>query len=250
MSQGKLNAIIIDDEEHCITTLKWNLEQYCSDVQVLAVARNGEEGFNLIKKYNPDLVLLDIEMPIMSGLEMLSKFETINFKVIFTTAHNEYAVKAIKLNASDYLLKPIDKDDLKMAIAKLSVSNNELNTKKIQNLRYNLSVSTHQQRITVGSMDEIQFFDLADITYFEANGNYTIFHFKNNEKCLSSRTLKDYEEILPPESFLRCHHSYIVNIKYIKKYYKGDGGEIELINGQKLEVSRRKKQDFIEWISM
>lgn len=250
MNQSKLSAILIDDEEHCITTLKWNLEQYCKDINIVAIARNGEEGYEMINKFEPDIVFLDIEMPIMSGLDMLSKFETIQFKVIFTTAHNEYALKAIKLNASDYLLKPIDKDDLKMALAKLNASNIGIYSRKMQNLKYNLGVNSSLQRITVGSMDEIQFFDLVDITYFEANGNYTMLYFSNNEKCLSSRTLKDYEEILPNESFFRCHHSYIVNIKYIKKYFKGDGGEIELLNGQKLEVSRRKKQDFIDWISM
>ncbi|MBL7831937.1 MAG: response regulator transcription factor [Saprospiraceae bacterium] len=250
MSNSLISAILIDDEEHCLKTLSWNLNEFCPEIKILGTANNGKEGLNLINQLNPDLVFLDIEMPVMNGLEMLAKFDKINFKVIFTTAYNEYAIKAIKLNAIDYLLKPIDKDDLRTAISKLSAINSELTSRKIQNLKYNMSVSTDLQRITVGTFEGVQFFDLKEITFLEADSNYTMLHFFDGTKILSSRTLKEYEEILPQESFFRCHHSFIVNFRYIKKYIKGEGGEIELSNGLKIAVSRRKKQEFIDWISM
>ena len=243
-------AVLIDDEEHCIKTLKWNLTEFCPEIEIIGEANTARDGYSIINQLNPDLIFLDVEMPDMSGFDMLAKFDKINFKVIFTTAYNEYAIKAIKLNAIDYLLKPIDKDELKAAIVKLHTANSDVLHSKIQNLKFNLHVSPEQQRITVSTIDGVQFFDLKAITCLEADSNYTYLHFNDGSKILSSRTLKEYEEVLPPDSFFRCHNSFIVNFRFIKKYTKGEGGEIELVTGQKIAVSRRKKQEFIDWITM
>jgi two-component system LytT family response regulator len=244
-----MNVLIIDDEQHCITTLTWALQQYCENIVILDVAKNGQEGFEKITKLKPDLIFLDIEMPVMSGIDMLEKFDKIDFKIIFTTAYDQYAIKAIKLNASDYLLKPIDKDELVAAIDKVKdTSDTTISQEKIQNLKHNLQVLTHLQKIAIPSSEGIMFFDLDTIVHLEASSNYTVIYFNNNTKIVSSRTLKEYEELLPTEIFFRCHHSHIINLKYIKKYIKGEGGFVDLGHGQMVEVSRRKKQEFLEFI--
>ncbi|MBK9255973.1 MAG: response regulator transcription factor [Saprospiraceae bacterium] len=244
-----MNVLIIDDEQHCITTLTWALQQYCENIVILDVAKNGKEGFEKIKKLKPDLVFLDIEMPVLSGIDMLEKFDKIDFKIIFTTAYDQYAIKAIKLNASDYLLKPIDKDELIAAIDKVkNTGDTAMSHDKIQHLKHNLQVLTHLQKIAIPSSEGIMFFDLDTIVHLEASSNYTVIYFNTKSKIISSRTLKEYEDLLPNEMFFRCHHSHIINLKYIKKYIRGEGGFVDLGNGQVVEVSRRKKPEFLEFL--
>lgn len=250
MKKQVISAVLIDDEEHCLNTLRWILSTYFPEINLLAEAKNGGEGFKIINELNPDLVFLDVEMPGMNGFEMLDKFDSINFKLIFTTAYNEYAIRAIRLNAIDYLMKPIDKDELHCAISRLVTVDNDLSFRKVQNLKYNLSIRPEMQRIIVGTIDAYQFIDLKEITFFEADSNYCYINLNDGSKVLSSRTMKEYEEMLPDKYFFRCHHSYIVNFQYIKRFIKGDGGEIELINGKKIGISRRRKQEFIDWICM
>lgn len=246
IQSNNMKALIIDDEQHCITTLTWTLQEYCQNVKILGNAKNGIEGLEKIKALKPDLVFLDIEMPLMGGIDMLTHFETIDFKIIFTTAYDQYAIKAIKLNASDYLLKPIDKDELLLSIEKIQNEENNTSPEKIQNLRHNLNVMTHLQKIAIPASDGIIFIDLDTIVHLEASSNYTIIYLNNNTKVLSSRTLKDYDDLLPSDYFFRCHHSHIINLKYIKKYIKGEGGFVDLGYGQMVEISRRKKQEFLE----
>ena len=246
-----MKALIIDDEQHCITTLTWALKEYCTDVEVIGTAKNGMEGSEKIMALHPDLVFLDIEMPVMNGIDMLEKMEKTDFRVIFTTAYDQYAIKAIKLNASDYLLKPIDKDELMLAIDKIKTSEGgQLNKEKIQLLRHNLQVITSLQKIAIPSAEGIMFFDLSTIVHLEASSNYTLIYFNNNTKVVSSRTLKEFEELLPSDIFFRCHHSHLINLKYITKYIKGEGGFVDLGNGRMVEISRRKKQEFLEIIKL
>lgn len=242
-----MKVLIIDDEQHCITTLSWSLQEYCENIEILGSAKNGMEGFVKINQLKPDLIFLDIEMPVLSGIDMLEKFERIDFKIVFTTAYDKYAIKAIKLNACDYLLKPIDKDELINAVEKIQNSPGQLiSNERIQNIKHNLHVLPNLQKIAIPSSEGILFFDLNTIVHLEASSNYTVIYFNNDTKLVSSRTLKEYEELLPEEIFFRCHHSHLINLKYIKKYIKGEGGYVDLGHGQMVEVSRRKKLEFLE----
>ncbi len=246
-----MTAIIIDDEDHCITTLTWAIKEYCPDVEVIATGSNGVEGIKIIREFQPDVVFLDIEMPILNGIDMMSAIDNINFKVIFTTAYNQYAVRAIKLSAVDYLLKPIDKDELILAIEKLrkEISHRE-DRSKVHNLKHNLGVVSALQKIVVPTDEGVLFFDLVNIVHLEASSNYTFLYFSNMNKIISSRVLKDFEDLLPHDQFFRCHRSHIINLNFIQKYIKGEGGFIELKNGEIVELSRRKKAEFLEIIGL
>jgi two-component system, LytTR family, response regulator len=244
-----MKAVIIDDEEHCIVTLRWNLEQYCKDISVVAVANNGLQGLEIIQIHKPDIVFLDIEMPIMNGLDMLDKIPEVGFKLIFTTAYNHYAVKAIKLSAVDYLMKPIDKDELIDAIEKVRHSM-VYNQQHLQVLKHNLNTVSTLQKILVATTEGILFFDISSIIHLDAQSNYTMIYLENGIKQLSSKTLKDYEEILPLELFFRCHNSHIINLQKIDKYFRGEGGIAQMKNGREIEISRRKKAEFLEKIGL
>jgi two-component system, LytTR family, response regulator len=246
-----MRAIIIDDEQHCITTLAWNIKEYCPEIEIVAEAKNGEEGLVVVSKYKPDLVFLDIEMPFLSGIDMLHQIDDVSFKVIFTTAYNHYAIKAIKLSAIDYLLKPIDKDELIASIEKAKLTSQlENNTDKIHTFKHNLNSISLLQKITIPSNEGILFFDISSIINLEAQGNYTCIYFDDGTKVVSTRTLKEYEDALPEDLFFRCHNSHVINLKHIKKYIRGDGGFVELSHGREIEVSRRRKSEFMEKVGL
>jgi len=242
-----MRAVIIDDEQHCITTLKWSLQQYCHDIEVVGVANNGETGFLLIKETHPDLVFLDIEMPILSGIDMLLKLDEIDFKVIFTTAYDKYAVKAIKLNALDFLLKPIDKDELVTSIGKAKKEMNSITKKQVEHLS-----ETHKtkivDKIALSLGNGIQFINLSEIVRVEADGNYCNFILVDKRKILLSKKLGNAEEILIDNaSFYRAHKSHIINLKYVDRYIRGEGGEIIMCDGTSISLSRSKKEEFMEF---
>lgn len=241
-------AIIIDDEAKGRMALKQKLQDYCKEVQVAGEAENGETGIKLIEKIKPDIVFLDIEMPRMDGFEMLHRLPEKNFHLIFTTAYDQYAIKAIKYAAFDYLLKPVDIEELKMAIAKIHSQKQPYTDKKLTLLDQNLHSKNAFNKIAISTLDGLLFFEIKDIVQLEANSNYTTLHFVNGAKLVASKTLKDFEELLPTDIFFRVHHSHLINLNYIKRYIKGDGGQIELHNGNYVDVSRRKKEDFLKII--
>jgi two-component system LytT family response regulator len=240
-----LTTIIIDDEQKGRSALKQKLYDYCKDIELVGEAQNGVEGIKLIEKYHPDIVFLDIEMPRMDGFEMLNRLPEKKFHLIFTTAYDQYAIKAIKYSAFDYLLKPVDIEELKIAIARvdyLSALNTE---KKLKVLQQNLQTKNAINKIAIHTLDGLLFFNINDIIHLKAQSNYTVIYFLNQQKLTVSRTLKEFEELLPNDIFFRPHHSHIINLNYIKRYIKGDGGQIELQNGNFVDVSRRKKDDFL-----
>ncbi|MEP7231820.1 MAG: LytTR family DNA-binding domain-containing protein [Ginsengibacter sp.] len=242
-----LTAIIIDDEAKGRMALKQKLLDYCEEIQLAGEAENGIEGIKLIEKMHPDIVFLDIEMPRMDGFEMLHRLPEKNFHIIFTTAYDQYAIKAIKYAAFDYLLKPIDIEELKIAISKIH-SRPQIHTgKKLELLDQNL-LKNNFNKIAISTLEGLLFFNISDIIHLEANSNYTTIYFTNRPKLLASRTLKDFEELLPTDIFFRTHHSHLINLNYIKRYIKGDGGQIELQNGNYVDVSRRKKEEFLNAI--
>jgi len=244
-----ITAIIIDDELKGRTALRQKLQDYCAGVNVMGEAANGQEGIKLIQTLNPKIVFLDIEMPHMNGFEMLQHIQPKNFHLIFTTAYNQYAIKAIKYAAFDYLLKPIDIEELQIAVQKAEeqIANNTIG-ERLETLIQNYAGKHQHQKIAVPTMEGLLFFNLADIIYLQAESNYSIIHFNNHPKLVASRTLGDFADLLPSDLFYRPHHSYLINLNYIKRYIKGDGGQIEMENGHYVDVARRKKEEFIKLI--
>jgi len=246
----KMKAIIIDDEPSSRNALRQKLSVYCSEVNIIAECENGEQGIAAIEEKNPDIVFLDVEMPRMNGFVMLQKLGNRNFELIFTTAYDHYAIKAIRFSALDYLVKPIEVEELKSAVERagqkrlLHLPNN-----RIENLLYNIAEEKEiLARLAIPSAEGLLFINVGDIIYLEAESNYTFIFLQNDKKITVSKTLKDFEELLPSSFFIRVHHSYIINKKYIQKYLKGEGGQVVMSNGKILDVSRRKKEEFMKAI--
>ena len=241
-------AIIIDDELKGRIALKQKLLDYCPEIKLIGEADSGKQGIPLIEQLQPDIVFLDIEMPGMDGFEMLKEIAAKKFHIIFTTAYDHYAIKAIRFAAFDYLLKPVDIEELKLAVERIVNSQPQNQIKKLEVLEQNLFAAASLNKIAIPTLDGLLFFNISDITYLEAHSNYTEIHFATNQKLTASRTLKEFEELLPADKFFRPHHSYIINLQYIKRYIRGDGGQIELQNGTTVSVSRKKKEEFLKVI--
>jgi two-component system, LytTR family, response regulator len=242
-----IKAIIIDDEMHCRKTLSILLKEYCPDVQVIEQCENGEDGVEAIKKSKPDLVFLDIEMPRMNGFEMLEQFSEIPFAVIFTTGYDQYAIKAFRFSALDYLLKPIDHEELKKAVLKVS---RQVLYPLPQQLEILLQKIHHQpaaiNKIALPTMEGLQMIPVDSIVSCASDRNYTAVLLKGKQKIIVSKILKDIEEMLEEYSFLRVHHSYIVNLNEISKYVKGEGGCLVMSDGSSVDVSRSRKEILLQ----
>ena len=244
-----INTIIIDDEAKGRLALREKLSAYCPQIKVVAEAANGQEALLLIHHHKPQLIFLDIEMPRMNGFEMLNEIAEKKFHIIFTTAYDQYAIKAIKYAAFDYLLKPIDIEELKTAVSKLDNQENNQTKKQVELLNQNMQHPKKQlYKLAISTSEGLMFYDINEIIHLEANSNYTAIYFANKTKIIASKTLKEFEELLPEDIFFRTHHSHLINLNYIKRYIKGDGGQIELQNRNFVDVSRRKKDDFLKAI--
>ncbi len=238
-----IRSIIIDDEQHCIKALLSDLQQHCPSIEVIEVCASAKEGIMAIRKLNPDLVFLDVEMPWMNGFEMLEVLGTVNFSIIFTTAHGEFAAKAFRISAVDYLLKPIDADDLKSAVQKVEKKMGEGSSiEHISNLLRNMRQPAVDHKIALPQREGYEFVEISSIIYCQAEGAYTRVFINDKKPMLISRTLGDVEELLPPEIFQRIHHSTVVNVSYISQFLRTDGGYVILTNGEKLSVSKAKKE--------
>jgi two-component system LytT family response regulator len=240
--------IIIDDEHFCIEVMEELIKEHCPLLQIAGTARSGEEGIEMIKKHEPDLVFLDIEMPRMGGFDMLEKLLPFHFDVIFTTAYDNYAIRAFKYSAMDYLLKPIDAGDLKQAVEKYLHAKPVVNyTEQFNLLKENIRQidPAHIRRIAIATNEGLIMQPINDILYCEASSSYTIIHLMNKSKIVSAKTLKEYEEMLEPHSFYRVHHSHLVNMNFVEKYIRGDGGYIIMSDGTEIGVSRSKKDAFV-----
>jgi len=242
-----LRTIIIDDEESVRKTLEKLIDKYCSNVKIVAEANGVNTGIKAIKKHHPDLVLLDIKMEDGTGFDLMQQLEPVDFKVIFVTAYDQFAIKAIKFSALDYLLKPVDPDDLKMAVEraeKLLVS--EMN-QQLDALSDNMQTSDrNKKKIILRTFDNIHLVKLNDILYCESNDNYTNFYLLNGNNILVSNTLKAYDEMLSEFGFFRAHKSYLINLIHIDRFERSEGGSIVLTNEIKLPVASRKKEQLME----
>ncbi|MFN8249068.1 MAG: response regulator [Ferruginibacter sp.] len=244
-----ITAIIIDDEAKGRLALKQKLENYCPNVIILAEAVNGVEALAAIEIHRPQLIFLDIEMPKMNGFEMLNRVKEKNFHIIFTTAYDQYAIKAIRYAAFDYLLKPVDIDELKRAIEAIEEKQTTKTPEQVELLQQNMRQPKNPfSKLAIPTAEGILFYDITDIIHLEATRNYTNIFFRSYPKILASKTLKDFEDLLPADIFFRVHHSHLINLNYIRKYIKGDGGQIEMQNGNIVDVSRRNKEEFLRLI--
>lgn len=244
-----MTAIIVDDEKHCREVLAHLLQKYCSDVKLIASAATGAEALALLEQENPDLLFLDIEMPGMNAFELLKKLKHISFEIIFTTAYDEYALKAIKHSALDYLLKPIVKEELIAALKKAREQKERKSTNRIEALLQLLATEKRGNRFAVPTHEGLIMIDSDDILYCESDSAYCrIFLINANRPILISKTLKEVEEVLQDQQFCRVHNSYLVNIKFVKSYMRGEGGEVILNNDTHLPVSRARKQELLGWL--
>lgn len=238
-----IRSIIIDDEQHCVRALLKDIQQHCPSIELSDTCYSAKEGIMSIKKHHPDLVFLDVEMPWMNGFEMLEVLGDVNFSIIFTTAHDEFAAKAFRISAVDYLLKPIDANDLKTAIQKVERKLDEgSNLQHISNLLRNIRQPSAEQKIALPQREGYEFINVSSIIYCEAEGAYTKVFISDRRPMLISRTLGDVEELLPPEIFQRIHHSTLINVTYISQFLRSDGGNVVLKSGEKLSVSKAKKE--------
>lgn len=244
-----IRSIIVDDEQKSRESLKILLEDFCENVTVSALCQNVAEGIQAIKQHQPDVVFLDIQMQRETGFDLLNQIDSIDFEVIFTTAHSEYAIKAFKFSAIDYLLKPIDVDDLQKALRKVEHKQNQNISGRLEHLIQNLRTNAPENyKLALPTSDGLVFIQLNSILYCEASSNYTII-YTNTNKYIVSRTLKQYEDLLGEHNFFRIHNSYLINLNVVKKYIRGDGGYVVLDNDVSLDVSKRKKDAFLSRIS-
>lgn len=239
-----LKTILIDDEPNCLKVLEWELQNSAPNVEIVALCNSGKEGLKAIQQHKPDVVFLDVDMPYMNGFEMLELLPDIDFEVVFTTAHDEYAVRAFKINAIDYLLKPIDEDELKAAIAK--VEEKQKVKGKSKNVISDDPRKNIIRKIALPTFEGLVFVEVDQIIYCQSDNNYTKIFLKQEKDLFISKTLKELEELLGNYHFYRVHNSFVVNLNEIKNYVKADGGYLVMCNDDKVRVSRSKKESLLQ----
>lgn len=246
-----LHALIIDDEENGVISLELILKKYAPEVKMVAKTTSALKGVELINAYRPDIVFLDINMPNLNGFELLEKIEYRKFHLIFTTAHEEYALKAIKQNALDYLLKPIDGDDLKKAIEKVKKNLEEDNSVAKALAFLNAMRDKDEVKISVPGKEGIEIVQANEVMYIEASSNHSVVVLKNGEKHQVNKSLKDYENqiCLEGTKFIRIHNSFIINVNHVTRYLPEDGG-YAVVGGEKtVPISKIKKDEFLKMIN-
>ncbi len=239
-------AIIIDDEQHAIQSLAGLLALYCPSVQVVGQAESVEEGMVLIRRLRPGLVFLDIHIGGATGFELLEQLKNVDFQLIFTTAHSDYAIRAFRYNAVDYLLKPIDPAQLAEAVEKASKKGAPpLDARQLENLIRSLATKK-LEKITIASNKGFQFIEIPSIIRIAGEGNYATFYLQNGERVLASKNLKTYEELLPAGLFIKVHQSHIVNLRRVKRLVFQDGSFLQLEDGSEVPLARRRKEAVME----
>lgn len=243
-----IKAVIIDDEKNALEVLEMQLNQFCKQVAIVATCVGGKEGIKAIKELQPDIVFLDIEMPHVNGFDVLEQTKNYNYKVIFTTAYDQFAIKAFKFSAIDYLLKPIDIVDLKNAVAKIQDGNSNSNLDE----KFKVLLSQYSQNanfpskimLPVGNM--MEFFNVDDILRVESDSNYSHIFLLDKRKLTLSKTLKEVEENLKGIPFFRIHQSYLINTNHVLKAVKGENAYVVMIDGTSITISRNRKEEFFE----
>ncbi len=238
-----ITATIVDDEPLCCESLATLLERYCPAVKVLDICYSASAALQSIEQHPPQILFLDIEMPQMNGFELLEKLPEINFQLIFTTSYDQYAIKAIQFSALDYLLKPIEREELQKAVQKVVQRMHQPLPGQIEILLQKLHHPTIAlSKIAIPTLEGLQMIFIESVISCAADSNYTTLFLKNKQKITASRTLKEIEEMLEDYSFARVHHSYLVNLNEVEKYVKGEGGYLIMSDGSTIDVSRNRKE--------
>jgi two-component system, LytTR family, response regulator len=240
----KIRTILIDDEPDCTSLLKFELTQNCPQIEVVAVFNSSTKALEEIEFLNPDLIFLDIEMPLMNGFELLEKLMPIHFNIVFVTAYNQFAVRAFKFNALDYLVKPFDLPELVAAIAK--VEKNILPTKMQYESLQQVMKGEKISKIAIPSHNGVSFIEVNEIEYAESSNNYTKLILLNKQSHIISKTLKDVQEVLEDLHFLRVHRQYIINLNHVKQFYRGENMYVVMANGENIPVARSQKDKLVE----
>ena len=250
-----LKALLVDDEVNNLASLEFLLEHDCEGIVVAGKAQSATQARAWLQLNTADVIFLDITMPGEDGFQLLNSFAEQNFKVVFITAYNEYALQAIKASAVDYILKPVNIDELRKAVEKVkrslsSPSANEQNRYLMQHLAETVAKRAAPKKIALPQLGSITFIDVDDIVSLQADSNYTIVHMKDMQKMVISKTMKDFEDLLDTAQFVRIHKSYIVNLKFIKEYSTHDGGIVKMSDGNRWSISRRQLEMFLEKMKM
>lgn len=243
-----IRAIIVEDEKHSRETLRNLLAEFCPQVSLAGMAASVEEALPLIRAARPDLLFLDIELQTGTGFDLLAQLPDLDFDIIFTTAFEQYAIKAIKFSSLDYLLKPIDLEELQAAVAKAEKRQAETGHKAqldvlLSHLR---SPGGATRKICLSTAEGLEFITTSDILYCEANGSYTDFHLKPNRKIVVSKNLKEYESLLSDRDFMRVHNSFLINLREVRRFVKSEGGYIMMNNDAMIGISPKKRPEFFE----
>tara|TARA_R100001369_G_C3296369_1_gene164893 strand:- start:328 stop:1062 length:735 start_codon:yes stop_codon:yes gene_type:complete len=241
-----LKAVIVDDEPKAIQGLIWELSNFSKEIEVMASFSNPDEALKYLDSNTPDCLFLDVQMPTIGGFQFLEQLKEINYAVVITTAYDEYAIKALKHEAIDYLLKPIDSDDLRESIAKIKkYSDRNINSMKFERMLSNFNSKFDKKRITINTDGKLLFLDVDDIIYIESDGNYSTLHLQDQKKIVITKKLKEVNALLPEHYFFRIHNSYIINLNKIKAFIKNEGYVI-MDSKHKIPVARQRKSDFLE----
>ena len=247
---GKLKAVLIDDELSSLQNLEQKLIEFCPDVEIAAITQRPEEAILLIQQHKPDVIFLDIEMPRMNGFRMLDEVGHADFEIVFTTAYNHYAVDAIRISAFDYLTKPIALKDLQKTVERLSQRTRSYTKDKMETLRTSLApTKSQEEKLAVPTGDGLEFIPIRNIIHIESSSNYSKIFLMEGSKILVTKQLGEFEEMLQPYHFFRIHNSHLINLLHVKKYSRGEGGQVTMQNDDIIDISRRKKEEFLKLIT-
>lgn len=246
-----IKTLIVDDEQHCIDRLKHLLDIDHNDlINVTGCYNTASEAADAINLECPDLLFLDVQLDGKTGFDLLQELNRVDFEIIFTTAYDSFAVKAFKFNALDYLLKPVDRSDLKLALDKLKrKARLDHNVHKLDNLLDHINSPGLPKRIVITTVNGMEVYEIATIIRCESDINYTTLYFSNRQKIVTAKTLKEFDELLTDHDFFRVHNSHLINLACVKSYNKGKGGYLTLQDGTEIEVSARRKSDFLKKLS-
>ncbi|WP_127136194.1 LytR/AlgR family response regulator transcription factor [Flagellimonas oceanensis] len=243
-----LEAVIVDDEIKALQSLSWELTNLSDEVDIIASFTDAREALDYLEQNTPDCLFLDIEMPAMDGFQFIKNLKNKDFPVVITTAYNQYALQALKNEAIDYLLKPIDSDDLEETIGKIKKFNaKNLTVDRLEKILLNFNAESQSKKITINTDGKLVFLNSDDILYAESDGNYSTIFLVDGQKILLTKKLKEVNTLLPENSFFRIHNSYIINLNKIKEFLKTDG-YVVLESNHKIPVSRQKKSDFLDML--
>lgn len=241
-----LEAVIVDDEIKALQSLSWELTNFSDEIKVTASFTDSSEALSYLEQNTPDCLFLDIEMPKMDGFQFIQNLKNKDFPVVITTAYNQYAIKALKNEAIDYLLKPIDTDDLKDTIVKIKKFNSRnFTAERLEKILLNFNSNSMHKKITINTDGKLLFLESDEILYAESDGNYSTLYLVDGNKIVLTKKLKEVNALLPDDAFFRIHNSYIVNLNKIKEFLKTDG-YVVLQSNHKIPVSRQKKSDFLD----